>query len=337
MPSLYFEDFASGQKNAYGPFRLSKDLLIGFSHQYDPLPFHLDEEAAKKTFAGRLTASGWQSCSILMRIIADGFMNESSSCGSPGIDEVKWLKPLLPGDVLSVRSEVLEVKASKSKPEIGFVKFYLELVNQNDEVTSTQTAWVIFGRKGAIIAPLTPPSPKPHAPMRHAPIGNEIPPLGFLEDQPVNKEIVLGTHTFTEEEIISFAHIYDPQPFHIDRDMAKASFLGGLCASGWHTGAWWMRFQADYWSKQTARSASRGEDIPRIGPSPGFKNLKWLKPVYAGDSITYAATVTAWRKSTTRPEWGLVYSRNTGVNQYGEPVFEFDGTMIWQSRPKGED
>ncbi len=332
MPSVYFEDFVPGQSAVYGPFHLSKDMLVDFSRRYDPLPFHLDEEAAKGTFAGRLTASGWQSCSILMRIIADGFMNDSSSCGSPGIDEVKWLKPVLPDDTLSVRADVWDIKASRSKPDIGLVKFHFALLNQLKETVATETAWVIFGRRGTTVSPMKPPVGLPLAAARRAPSGDEVTPLPYLEEIVVGQETVLGTHTFMADDIVSFAQRYDPQPFHTDSNRASTSFFGGLCASGWHTAVEWMRLQVDTWTAQSAQTAKQGKPVPQLGPSPGFKNLKWLKPVYAGDTITYASTVTGWRPSASKPGWGLVFNRNVGRNQYGETVFEFDGVIFWQSR-----
>ncbi len=134
----------------------------------------------------------------------------------------------------------------------------------------------------------------------------------------------LGRHRFTAEEIKRFARAYDPQPFHVDEAAAKASHFGALCASGWHTAAVCMRMIVDSTKRLGAEMIERGEKPARSGPSPGFNDLKWLKPVYAGDTITYATEITAMRTSSSRPEWGLATLLTTGDNQNGERVISFD-------------
>ena len=116
MPKFYFEDFAPGWTAEYGPRRVTREEMIGFAAQYDPQPMHLDEEAARHTMLGGLAASGWHTCSVMMRMISDGFLLDSASMGAPGIDEVKWLKPLRPGDTLTARMTVQWSRTSRSKP-----------------------------------------------------------------------------------------------------------------------------------------------------------------------------------------------------------------------------
>ena len=139
-------------------------------------------------------------------------------------------------------------------------------------------------------------------------------------------------HTFTPEDIVGFARQFDPQPFHVDAEAAKSSLFGALCASGWHTASVWMKRMVGYRDRTRTDALARGERPARLGPSPGFSNLKWLKPVYAGDTIAYRSTVTAKRASASRPGWGLVFHHNTGTNQHGEEVFAFDGMVFWDRR-----
>ncbi|MBN9073724.1 MAG: MaoC family dehydratase [Rhizobiales bacterium] len=137
----------------------------------------------------------------------------------------------------------------------------------------------------------------------------------------------LGSHTFGAEEIKAFARKYDPQPFHLDEAAAERSILKGLCASGWHTVSMWMRH--NLLSAQSERRAWTGEGPePVFGPSPGFENLKWLKPVYAGDTITYTRTNLAHRPMASRPGWRLLTMRCEGTNQNGEKVLEFDSAVL---------
>ena len=139
MPKFYFEDFSLHWTAEYGPRRVTREEIIGFAAQYDPQPMHLDEEAARHTMLGGLGASGWHTCGIMMRMIADGFLLDTASMGSPGIDELNWLKPVRPGDTLTVRGTVQTVRASQSKPDRGFVTLHWEVFNDRGEKVMTLT------------------------------------------------------------------------------------------------------------------------------------------------------------------------------------------------------
>ena len=142
----------------------------------------------------------------------------------------------------------------------------------------------------------------------------------------------LGAHTFTRDEVLAFAQAYDPQPFHLDEAAAAQSLFGGLSASGWHTASVWLRHVIDYRRRQGDMMRFRGETPARWGPSPGFENLKWLKPVLVGDTIAFRATFAEKRDSRSRPDVGLVMSLNEGTNQRGEAVFAVTSKMFVQRR-----
>lgn len=142
-----FEDFVPGEITTFGAYEVTRDEIVAYAAEFDPQPFHLDEEAGRASLLGGLAASGWHTCAILMRIIFDHFMDGSTSLGSPGIDEVKWLRPVFPGDVLSVRREILEARASASRPDRGMVRFRFEMLNQRQEVVMIQTNPILFGRR----------------------------------------------------------------------------------------------------------------------------------------------------------------------------------------------
>lgn len=144
---------------------------------------------------------------------------------------------------------------------------------------------------------------------------------GMFDHLKTGKVIGLGSHVFTADEIIAFAKAYDPQPFHTDMEAATASHFGGLCASGWHSCAIWMKH---YVAAINALSAAQGLDVSQaFGPSPGFQALKWLKPVYAGDTIHFTTRVSEKRALASKPDWGLVSLQNEGVNQNGVTVLSF--------------
>jgi len=133
----------------------------------------------------------------------------------------------------------------------------------------------------------------------------------------VGETAEFGSYEFTAERIKRFAREWDPQRFHVDEAEAEASSFGGLCASGWHTASVMMRLQVDYF----AARARRGEPVPRFGVSPGFDGLRWIRPVYAGDKLTYSGRVTDKRLSNARSGTGIVATEFSAVNQNDEPVF----------------
>ena len=150
MPKFYFEDFAPGWTAEYGPRRVTREEMIGFAAQYDPQPMHLDEEAARHTMLGGLGASGWHTCAVMMRMIADGLLLDAASMGAPGVEEVKWLKPVRPGDSLTVRGNVLGSRASQSKPDRGFVTFHWDVFNdRGDKVMTLVCPQMLMRRNGA--------------------------------------------------------------------------------------------------------------------------------------------------------------------------------------------
>ena len=129
----YFEDIAVGTSQAFGNYQVTREEVMDFAAKYDPQPFHLDDEAAAKTHFGRLSASGWHTCAMTMRMLVENLeANRQAGLGSPGIDNLRWLKPVYPGDTLRCESEVLEKRRSQSRPEMGLFKSRLTVFNQDD-------------------------------------------------------------------------------------------------------------------------------------------------------------------------------------------------------------
>jgi acyl dehydratase len=145
----YFEDFYAGQEIDLGTRTVSEDEIIAFARQFDPQPFHVDREAAAKSIYGGVIASGWHTCSMMMRMVVDGLMCEASSMGSPGLDGVRWLLPVRAGDTLRVRYLTKEVKASASKPDRGVVWSKWVATNQRGEDVCTIEGMGMFGRRPA--------------------------------------------------------------------------------------------------------------------------------------------------------------------------------------------
>jgi acyl dehydratase len=147
MPTYHFEDFRPGDIAVYGPRRVTRAEIVAFAAEFDPQPMHMDEAAGSASLLGGLAASGWHSTAILMRMIADGFVLDSTSMGGPGVEEVRWRKPLRPDTDVRVRGTVLEARPSNSRPTVGFVKFRFELIDAADVVIADMVPTIMFGRR----------------------------------------------------------------------------------------------------------------------------------------------------------------------------------------------
>lgn len=149
MPRYAFEDFQIGHMIDCGTRVVDREEVLSFAAAYDPQPLHLDEEAAAASVLGGLSASGWHTCAMVMRQLCDTYLLDSTSQGSPGIDKLRWLKPVRPGDTLSVRMLVLEARASQSRPAIGLVRSEWQVHNQHGEQVLSMEGWGMFGRRDA--------------------------------------------------------------------------------------------------------------------------------------------------------------------------------------------
>jgi acyl dehydratase len=157
----------------------------------------------------------------------------------------------------------------------------------------------------------------------------------FFEDIEIGRRRDVGSFTFTADGIKKFAAQFDPQAFHLDEEAGRKSLFGGLAASGWHVGSVCMKLLVADGQRRMKEALARGEKIAVWGPSPGFRELRWIRPVLAGDTISYASEVESLRSSEKRPEWGILQIRNTGTNQHGELVFSVLATAFVPRRNAG--
>jgi acyl dehydratase len=147
MTHRYFEDFAEGQIFDLGTFSYTEQQIIDFAREFDPQPMHTDPQAARASTYGGLIASGWQTATSYMRHLVEAIMRDSESIGSPGLDHLRWLRPVRPGDTLRARFTVLEARPSNSRPDWGIVRSRGEVLNQQDEVVMDVEAVNFFGRR----------------------------------------------------------------------------------------------------------------------------------------------------------------------------------------------
>lgn len=150
---LHWEDFPVGESLTFGSTTVTRQDIIEFASEFDPQPFHLDEEDAAQSLLGGLAASGWHSCALLMRMIYDGYLHRSTGVGANGVDEINWLKPVRAGDVLTAKRTCIEARPLRSRPEMGLCKMHYEVFNQSGTKVMTWVANQLFTRRD------TPPQP----------------------------------------------------------------------------------------------------------------------------------------------------------------------------------
>jgi acyl dehydratase len=267
-----------------------------------------------------------------MRMLADDVLANATSLGSPGIDEVKWMKPVRPGDTLSARLVCREKRALGSRPEVGLAKLMIEMLNGAGEtVMSWDSMQLLKVRSPGSAAPsgTGATSSTPRAVSLWAMAGTAPDrSSNYFEDRQIGEIYSLGSHTFSRDEIMEFATRFDPQPFHLDDEAASRSLFGRLSASGWHTTAIWIRQFVRYRQDIERDMRARGLVPAQYGPSPGFRNLRWLKPVYPGDTIEFRGRVDTKLDWRSRPDRGLIETENQGRNQHGDLVFALRGRIL---------
>ena len=259
---LYFEDFPTGATRAFGRYELTRGQVEAYAATFDPLL------GARRSATGAVSASPWQMPALLMRLNYDGWMNETAARGAPGVDESRWLRTLSCGESLSARFTVRNARVSRSKPDLGLVQFFYELLGGDQEPVLTQLNSVMIALR----------SPQPSG----ANTGADGAALNNHTGAAVDdaEAVSLGALDFPADEVVAFARTYDPQPFHVDPAAAKSGPFGALAASGWHTTAGWAR----------AFAASVEAGTPGL-PQPErllwLRPLRWRKPVFAGSRVAY--------------------------------------------------
>ena len=228
-----------------------------------------------------LSGSGWHLCSIMMRMMFDGFIGRTASLGSPGVNEMRWLAPLRPGDDLTLDVDVTEARVSRSRPETGIVTF----------------KGTVRNAAGSVLCEMDLADHR--SPARRA--GGVGGLMHFFEDIEIGARRELGAFTFTAEAIKKFAAQFDPQRFHLDEEEGRKSLFGGLAASGWHVGSVCMKLLVADGKRLAKEAAARGEEVAVWGPSPGFRELRWIRPVLAGDTIRFSNVVETKRPRRSGP------------------------------------
>jgi acyl dehydratase len=321
---LYWEDFTAGDAADFGEAIVSVKDIIAFALEFDPDPAHLGKAPDDTDF----TASDWHSCALLMRMMCNDYLKNAAGIGAPGVEHVRWFGSVRPGDVLHARRTPIETRVSKSRPEVGIVRMYQEVFNQDGEIVLTWLPIQLYERRDPAAEP--PPSASSPGPesmkraMRKPPtvLTDDLrKPVGVFEDSEIGATFDLGSHVFFKDEMLNYARRFNPQYFHADEDAARASLYGGLIASGWHTGAVWNRHLVTHRQNLADDTRAGFDRRPATILSIAVVDMKWSGPVRPGDALAFRTTVTGTSELPEFPQWGLVESFDEGINQRGETVF----------------
>ena len=334
---LHHEDLEIGKALDCGLRTVTKDEIVAYGRAYDPQPIHVDEEAARHTLVGGLCASGWHTCAMMMRLVADGVLNRVASLGSPGVDEGRWMVPVRPDDTVRCTYTVLEKRDLNSRPDVGISKVLVELFNQKgDTVANWRTNQLTRRRHPGPAAAKKGSRPERKAIVTHwddrSAEASALRADLFFEDRQVGELTDMGRHTFTKDEIVTFARQFDPQPFHLDEAAAEASLFGALSASGWNTAAHAVRGNITSRLEGNQQARTEGVKLAAYGPSPGFRNLSWPRPTYVGDTIEYRGRLAQKIDLKSRPDRGIVATDIQGRNQKGEIVFMVTSQILAERR-----
>ena len=324
---------------------VTAEEIIAFGRAFDPQPMHTDPEAAKATPVGGLCASGWHTCAIMMRMLADGLLGRVASLGSPGMDEVRWRRPVRPGDVLSARYTVQEKRVLASRPDVGIAKVLVELVDANGEVPATWLTNQLTRVRHPAAAPPPPAGHPRRGEGRRSPACGTAPaaaaaPTPASRTASSARRIDLGSHTFTREEIVAFARAVRPAAVPSRRGGGQGLAVRRPVRLGLaHGRALHPRHHRHARRRPTPRPWPRALRLATYGPSPGFRDLKWPKPVYVGDTVSYRMRLIEKIDLQSRPNRGLLASAVQGRNQKGEIVFAVTSLILADRgvRPCGSD
>ncbi|MFV0366922.1 MAG: MaoC/PaaZ C-terminal domain-containing protein [Hyphomicrobiaceae bacterium] len=325
---LFWEDFPVGQVMDFGCCELSREDIIDFARQFDPQPFHIDEQAARSTIFEGLAASGWHVCVTYMAMFQEHLLSRCQRAGLYGIEEIKWRIPVRPGDELSCRVTCVERNVSVGRKGFGICTLFCEGLNACGQTVMSlrlqlelqlqSMCHVGLIDAGACVPNKRHGSNVTRLPRQHA--------ITFFEDVQLGTEISLGGFRFAEESVVSFNERYGPHPMHPDASENR------LCVSGWHVTSIWMQRLISYYKSEAERLRLSGDRAPELGPSPGIKHLRWHRPVYAGDSLIFSSWAERKFGVQSRPDWGLLLSGTDVRNQSGKCVVSFYALLLLERR-----
>lgn len=319
-----------GQTVPLGSVSLSREQIVAFASEFDPQPFHLDDQAARATLLGGQAASGWHTCLIVHHLLEKAMMERSLLLRMSGAEDIRWRRPVRPGDTLSGRIVFSSKSDGTCSSDSGIFGAVIDVTNQHSELVaswhtdcnvlrsapSARLGGAIFPPRGARVARVR------RRRGDHA--------IKFFDDVEVGDEIDLGDYTFTNERVAAFRDLCESNP------QCPARHAADLLAErvhDWHVVSAWMHSIVRYYRLHSERLHRSGNPVPLLGPAAGVKHLRWHAPVRVGETISYSTWAERKLGIATREDWGLLIAGAEGVNAAGQTVVSFYPQMLLQRFP----
>lgn len=331
MRQRYWEDIEDGETLPLGTATMSREEIVAFASEFDPQPFHLDDEAARGTLLGGQAASGWHTCVVVMGLVDKAMIERALSLQTPGAEEIRWRKPVRPGDALSGRVVLSSKSTCACSSSAGACRAFVEVFNQCAEpVLSWRMDCILprrsTGAKGRRPCPMRSERP---ARVRRRLADHAI---KFFDDVAAGDEIALGCYAFTADRVGTFRTRYGDA---LSRRIGLTTAVSGGLAHEWHVVSAWMQCLVRYYRLQSERLRREGKPVPLLGPAAGVKHLRWHAPVRAGEVISFSTWAERKLDIASHGDWGLLIAGAEGVNARGEIVVSFYPQMLLQRSPPG--
>lgn len=331
-----FDELDVGETFPLGPYPMTKKRIIEFAQAFDPQPMHLDSECGRASPLGGLAASGWHTASVAMRLFHDAWLHKVRGAGSPGIEKTEWPRALMAGETVQGEGQLLSRRVLRTRPGTGLGQIALSLQGSNGGADVLRARWWVFFERNDSAVPGNPGVNRPGMrPDRSPPprLADAILPdlrmlhLGGIEP---GKPVFLGKVSASEEEILSFARAFDPQPFHVDPFAAEHGPFRGLCASGWHSCALWMRTNVLARQRILANldEAGRQQLEHSAAVGLGFEDLSWTRPVRPDMRLLAFITALESRESRSRAGWGIARWRAELTDEDGRLGLRFHPSLL---------
>lgn len=330
MRQRYWEDIEAGEIIPLGTAGMSRDAIVAFASEFDPQQVHLDEEAAKNTLLRAQAASGWHTCVVVNQLFEAAVAECHLTLMVAGAEDIRWRKPVRPGDSLSGRVVILEKAECACSRDAGTCRAVVEVTNQCLDVVASWHTDCIVSRRGktprdeSALCPLRRVRP-PRVPSLHAERG-----IKFFDDVVIGDAIDLGGYTFDDDRVAGFWQRYQPAQFHPTDPCGDA---GRELANDWHVVSAWMQCIVHYYRRQANSLRQVGSLVPQLGPAAGVKHLRWPVPVKVGETIFYRTWAERKIEIAARDDWGLLIAGAEGVNVSGQIVVSFYPQMLLQRSP----
>lgn len=328
-------DHPTGEFIDLGRIQVTAEAVKEFAAAYDPQPQHIDERAAAQTLLGGLVASGWQMCAVLMRQVERQLEAMFPQIGVPSIDEIRWLKPVRPGDALDARFGWRSRCSCRACGDAGGRAIVAEVVDRTGDP--------ILRMNGNVLLPPREASPagvwqsaircaehvrrRPRVPRRR---GGHL--VRYFEEVELGDEIELGSFDFTPTAMASYSRMIQSVCGDSNSPSPSPATLRGHVVSGWHVVSAWMRKVIDYYQAEADWLAKHSRPVPLLGPAAGARSLSWCKPVRAGETIAFSSWAEHKIEIGTSSDWGLLVAGAEGVNQDGEIVVSFYPLFLLQKK-----